>query len=130
MENKYLFVYGTLKRGLGNHSLIKSCEFIGSFISEDRFDVSGHGFPCAYPNEYGKLLQGEIYKLTDTDFISVDSLESNGYLYQREIRKFKRGNKVVEAWIYIILKPFASSYETDSDVVNWDYSYLKRNLYY
>jgi gamma-glutamylaminecyclotransferase len=130
MENNYLFVYGTLKRGFNNHSLINHCEFIGSFISEDKFDVSGFGFPCAYPNEKGKLLKGEIYKISDRDFISVDALESNGSLYQRELRKFKKNNKVIEAWIYIIIEPFGSNYKCDSNVINWDYSYNSDSIYY
>lgn len=125
MENKYLFVYGTLKRGFGNNRLINQCKLIGDFISVDRFDVSGYGFPCAYLNEHGKLLKGEIYELSETDFIMTDGLESNGYLYQREIRKFTKNGKLLEAWIYIIIEPFTVRYETDLDIIDWNYSFNK-----
>ena len=121
MENSYLFVYGTLKRGFGNNPLIKHTEFIGEAITIDRFDLSGIGFPCAYPNRKGKLLQGEIYNLKGKDFITTDSLEGNGSLYQRELREFICDGIILEAWIYIIIEPFTKPYKVDSDVINWDY---------
>ena len=123
MENSYLFVYGTLKRGHGNNALIRHTEFIAEAISVDKFDVSGYSFPCAYPNNDGKLLQGEIYKLTEEDFISTDSLEGNGHFYNREIRRFVYMGKIIEAWIYIIISPASNTYKTDSDIINWCYKY-------
>ena len=122
MENYYLFVYGTLKKGYGNNTLIKHTEFIGESISIERFDLSGIGFPCAYPNRNGKLLQGEIYKLNDSDFITTDMLEGNGSLYQRELREFVCDGKIIEAWIYIIIEPFTKPYKVDSDIINWNYN--------
>mgnify|MGYP005826791853 FL=1 len=123
MENKFLFVYGTLKRGFGNNRIISHTEFVGSAISLDRFDVSGWGFPCAYLNPEGKLLQGEIFKLSEHDFISTDGLEGNGFLYQREIREFNCNGKILRAWIYIIINPDNNTYKTNSDVINWKSSY-------
>lgn len=130
MENSYLFVYGTLKKGYYNNSLISHTEFIGSAISVDRFNVSGYSFPCAHPNEDGKLLMGEIYNMSESDFIFTDRLEGNGSLYNREVRKFVCDGKIIKAWIYIIINEDSTPYDTDSDIINWDYSYSKRNLYY
>ena len=123
MENYYLFVYGTLKSGFGNNRIIKHTEFVGAAVSLDKYDVSGYGFPCAYLNPDGKLLQGEIYKLSKNDFIFTDGLESNGYLYQREIKKFNCNGKILNAWIYIIINPDGNLYKTNSDIINWDYNY-------
>ena len=116
-----LFVYGTLKRGFGNNWILRNSRFIGCGVSEDLFDVYSCGFPCAYPNDDGKRVFGEIYELTDEDFIFTDRLESNGSLYQREILKFDCYNLdyIVEAWVYIIINPFGSLYETNSDIINW-----------
>ena len=122
MDINKVFVYGTLKKGYGNNTLIKHTEFIGESISIDRFDLSGIGFPCAYPNRNGKLLQGEIYKLNDSDFITTDMLEGNGSLYQRELREFVCDGKIIEAWIYIIIEPFTKPYKVDSDIINWNYN--------
>ena len=37
MENTKLFVYGTLKKGFSNHSIIQKTTYIGDFISIDKF---------------------------------------------------------------------------------------------
>ena len=121
MENHYLFVYGTLKKGYGNHHIIQKTKYIGDFISVDKFDLSGCGFPELYPNNNGKQVKGEIYELYEHDFISTDMLEGNGHFYQREIRRFWNNNKIIDAWIYIILQP-GSPIEVEDRVINWNYS--------
>ena len=120
-KSNYLFVYGTLKRGLGNSYFLRNSEFIGKATSEERFDVYDVGFPCAYPNENGKIIIGEVYKLTDEDFIFTDSLESNGRLYQRYIQNFAFYNKPggCKAWIYIIINPMGRLYQTNNEFINW-----------
>ena len=118
MESK-LFVYGTLKRGLGNNSLLRNSEFLGVGITKDRFDVYDCGFPCAFRNSDGKRIKGDIYDLTEVDFSFTDMLESNGSLYQREIREFDFHNEIVKAWIYIIINPFGRLYETTAEIINW-----------
>ena len=122
MENiNYLFVYGTLKRGFGNSYFLRNSEFVGKATSEDRFDVFDVGFPCAYLNNDGKFIIGEVYKLTDEDFIFTDSLESNGSLYQRFVKTFHFYNKEgsCRAWIYIIINPMGRLYESNSEFINW-----------
>ena len=119
MENYNLFVYGTLKKGFGNNSIIRYAEFVGDAVSINRFDISDCGFPCAYLNPDGKLLQGEVYKLKEHDFIYTDRLESNGSLYLREIKNFKCYLEIIKGWIYIIIEPFGVLYKTNSDVINW-----------
>ncbi len=118
MESK-LFVYGTLKRGLGNNRLLVHTDFLGVATSIDRFNIYDCGFPCAEFNPDGKHLKGEIYDLTEHDFYFTDMLESNGSLYQREIREFDLHGEIVKAWIYIIITPFGRFYETTAEVINW-----------
>ena len=122
MTNK-LFVYGTLKRGFGNSILLRNSEFVGCATTKDFFDVYDCGFPCAYPNQDGKRIYGEIYELTEQDFVFTDRLESNGFLYQREVREFDcyNLNENCLAWIYLIINPYSVGrlYETNSDVINW-----------
>ena len=119
METNYLFVYGTLKRGFGNNYILRNSEFVGSAISENKFIVYDCGFPCAYPDYNGKKIKGEIYKLTDEDFIFTDRLESNGSLYNREIQRFVRKEVLITAWIYIIISPYGNIYNSNLDVINW-----------
>ena len=128
METNNLFVYGTLKRGFGNNYILRNSRFIGKAVSSKKFDVYDCGFPCASENPDGKLLGGEIYELSDEDFIFTDSLEANGVLYQRYIRDFKCNNveETVKAWIYIIINPFGQLIETNYDVINWNENIIKR----
>ena len=128
MKNTKLFVYGTLKKGFGNHRLIQKTEYIGDFISNDKFDLSGHSFPEIYPNDQGKQIKGEIYNLEEQDFIVTDSLEGNGYFYNREIQSFYNNKTQIEAWIYIIMQPGASI-EVPDRVIDWNYSYTKNPFY-
>ena len=116
-----LFVYGTLKRGFGNNYMLRNSKFVGKSISVDRFDVYDCGFPCAYESPDGKLLSGEIYELSDEDFIFTDRLESNGYLYERQVRNFECRNVqgITKSWIYIIINPFGRLIETELDVIDW-----------
>ena len=126
MKNNYLFVYGTLKRGFGNNSLLQDADYICTAVSVDKYNISGHGFPCAHPNENGKLLQGEIFLLSKSEFILTDRLEGNGSFYNREIRTFISEGKKIDAWIYIIIRPNEMTYNTDCDIINWDY----KNTYF
>tara|TARA_Y100001973_G_C5156014_1_gene310794 strand:- start:737 stop:1126 length:390 start_codon:yes stop_codon:yes gene_type:complete len=128
MENTKLFVYGTLKKGYSNHSIIQKTTYIGDFISIDRFDLSGYSFPKIYPNDQGKRIKGEIYDLYEQDFIATDMLEGNGSFYRREIRKFQRNNEIIEAWIYIILQP-GCSIEVPGSIIDWDYSLTENSFY-
>ena len=121
MENYNLFVYGTLKKGYGNHRIIKKAKYIGDFISVDKFDLSGYGLPELYPNKHGKQVRGEIYELREHDFISTDMLEGNGHFYQREIKRFWNNDRAINAWIYIILSP-GSPIEVEDRVIDWNYN--------
>ena len=128
MENYNLFVYGTLKKGYGNHRIIQKSEYSWDFISVQKFDLSDYGFPCLYPNDHGKKAKGEIYKLTKEDFIFTDRLESNGSLYRREIQKFYNCNKAVDAWIYIIITP-GMPIEVEDEIIDWNYNTSRISTY-
>lgn len=85
-------VYGTLKRGYGNHYILASgrAEFNGEKIV-DGYRLEHHGFPVAVPDENARFL-GEVYDIGDTEIdhraqetlARLDRLESEGYLYNRE----------------------------------------------
>ncbi len=123
-KDNNLFVYGTLKRGFGNSYILRNSEFIGSAVSEEKFVIYDCGFPCAYPDYNGKRLSGEIYNLTDEDFIFTDRLESNGSLYNREVQDFIFRGELVSAWIYVIINPYGTVYDCNSEVINWNYKAL------
>lgn len=82
-------VYGTLKRGYGNHRLLEHCEYLG----EDRIDgyrlfYSGSegSFPVAVPDE-GSKISVEVFSIGDCErtLRSLDSLEGTPWMYTREL---------------------------------------------
>jgi gamma-glutamylcyclotransferase (GGCT)/AIG2-like uncharacterized protein YtfP len=112
-----VFVYGTLKSGEHNHSIVSPKENGSKFLgpattcAETYVIYCNCGFPMAQdirvvkPNTY-KII-GEIYSVNRKTLAKLDRLESNGTLYSRVKRPFiiKVNNKPTEvvAWIYLYL---------------------------
>jgi gamma-glutamylaminecyclotransferase len=109
-QNDHLmFVYGSLKRGFHNHSLLRDEEFLGYGNTNDSCFLLTHeyaGFPCASlykPDIYPKLkpakIQGEVYKISGISLYWVDVLEGNGAFFNRKIFNV---NGYGKCWIYIL----------------------------
>lgn len=102
-----VFVYGSLKRGFGNHSYLDGQEFLGDAKSvDDNFVMVSLGaFPAVLkdiPSD-NLAISGEIYKVNEETLYYLDMLEGNGSLYKREKRQFILDNgKKMEAWIYLM----------------------------
>lgn len=81
----YVFVYGTLKKGHGNHSLLRTAEFIGTGITSwcgwSMFDGP---FPYVVPSENECYVEGEVYKVDEPTLKMLDELE--GVKYDHYIR--------------------------------------------
>lgn len=84
-----VFVYGTLKRGHGNHRLLESSEFIGEAITEKPHPmyVSGLPYLMEHPNEgdAGKHVIGEMYEVNPIVLRNLDRLEGHPRLYERKL---------------------------------------------
>ena len=119
----YIFVYGTLKRGEGNHHLIDHAEFVdvGYIKGCVLFDLGG--CPAMMPggSRNGNVEQaakGEIYAVKDEDLddtlARLDTLEQEGNLYIRaKLNVRDRGNNVRECITYL----FIPSLQLDERVV-------------
>jgi gamma-glutamylcyclotransferase (GGCT)/AIG2-like uncharacterized protein YtfP len=88
----YFFVYGTLKRGEGNHHLIEHAEFVdvGYVRGCVLFDLGG--CPAMMTGDFRSLMtdhvaKGEIYAVEDEHLdqtlASLDMLEQEGRMYLR-----------------------------------------------
>lgn len=74
-RNNLIAVYGTLRKGFGNHSLIKNSKYKGSFKTEPIYNLHNlGGFPGLKKNGNTSVLM-EVYAVNDEEARWVDSLE-------------------------------------------------------
>jgi gamma-glutamylcyclotransferase (GGCT)/AIG2-like uncharacterized protein YtfP len=60
-----IFVYGTLKRGFHNNSILGPSEFLGVRLTQRRFTMyDGRQFPYVIP-EGNHTIVGELYEVDD-----------------------------------------------------------------
>ena len=97
-----IFVYGTLKRGWGNHYLIQDQEYVSNATTVDHsFQMySLGGFPGVVSGD--KQITGELYKVNDLAFKYCDQLEGHPNFYERKkVHVEDADGNIVSAWIYI-----------------------------
>ena len=103
---QHLFVYGSLKFGCVNHSLLKRSDYVCKAITADRYTVVARAYPLAQLDPDGKAIFGEIYKIKYAHVLEdIDRLEHNGFFYTRHIRKLYRytaSKESILAWVYEI----------------------------
>ena len=79
-----VFVYGTLKKGGGNHHFLKDSDFVRHEILKDHaiYVPKNMRFPLMLKSK-GDKVYGEVYRITSTTLAKLDMLESEGHLYNR-----------------------------------------------
>lgn len=96
-EMMRVFVYGTLKRGYGNHKLLAHCK---KYQEEDGviegFDLYASGIPFAKHGEGN--LHVEIYLVDFNVMRRLDELEGHPSMYKRELVVTKDGRL---GWVYV-----------------------------
>lgn len=61
MDKCLFFVYGTLKKGYGNHNYhLSGSQFLGEFTTEPKYTLFDGGFPVV-EREGETAIQGELY---------------------------------------------------------------------
>ncbi len=91
-----VFVYGTLKRGFGNHHWLAGAPFLGE---AELHDVVLHDlgpFPMAVPGE--GTVRGELYAVDADGLARLDRLEGYPRLYDRRPLPLVDGRC---AWVYL-----------------------------
>ena len=97
-----LFVYGTLKKGHGNHGLIEDCEHVGNFYTDKSLTLLVAGLPFLVKREGAGAL-GEVYRIDKDILRAVDRLEGHPSFYKREkitVTNIDDGSQV-EAYVYL-----------------------------
>jgi len=103
-------VYGTLKKGRGNSSLLSASAFMGMQMLEGFVMYSAGGFPVIYRQE-GNFIFIEVYEVDEATLTgSLDRLEGHPTWYRRELVDTVFG----DAWIYIMLD---TRYQRDDNLI-------------
>lgn len=106
MLDRLYFVYGTLRKGYGNHILVKDMECIGEFTTKGVLYVQG-GLPFVDITKEG-IVTGEIYRATgelSRYEMEMDRMEtSSGYLKYIVVctTKWLMPEQTEHAYIYTI----------------------------
>ena len=67
-----VFVYGTLKRGHGNHEqFLKNAYFAGESATPPHYQMIAASFPVILPADPGKAVAGELYHVDDAALARV-----------------------------------------------------------
>lgn len=101
-RNILIFVYGTLRKGFGNHMYLEKAEFLGMARTKEKYTmrVSGIPIPCVSKEPTSHII-GEVYKVNEIELMNIDSLEGHPNWYKRElVRVVLSSGKELEAWMY------------------------------
>lgn len=80
-----LFVYGTLRRGQGNHYHLRHAKFIGEYYTEPGYGLVVNGLPYLVEDEEdGPGCWGEVYEVDRLTLIDIDHLEGHPEWYRRK----------------------------------------------
>jgi gamma-glutamylcyclotransferase (GGCT)/AIG2-like uncharacterized protein YtfP len=106
-EGKHLvFVYGTLRRGSWNHSLLRTSRYVGKGRTRKRYALYADSVPYVVKGESVTQIAGEVYEVNDSMLKSLDGLERHPDWYERELVAvvLEDGSDVI-AWMYFYPKP-------------------------
>lgn len=107
-DRPLVFVYGTLKRGFGNHRVMADAG--GEFVCEGRtvtpFPLVVQGLPyLIFRPGNGQRVEGEVYRIADDEgWYRLDSLEGHPNFYRRKLIEVEgEDGDIYEAWAYFIV---------------------------
>jgi gamma-glutamylcyclotransferase (GGCT)/AIG2-like uncharacterized protein YtfP len=106
-----VFVYGTLKKGHGNHRLLEGSKLLGNVITKPMFTmVSLGGFPGVLL-EGSTPIVGEVYEVDEVTMQHLDYLEGYPNFYDRTQIHTEHGS----AWMYFLGPTYKDSHDIVED---------------
>lgn len=100
-------VYGSLRKGRGNHRLIQhSTQLTQEVVSIPFRMISLGGFPGLIPTDQNQNIHIEVYEVDDSTYKDVERLEGYPRFYQKAKIETSQG----EADIYILEDEHYQSY--------------------
>lgn len=105
MNSHLVAVYGTLKKGHGNHRLLEHSELVAeeAITSAPAFRL--YGYKRAYPfvqrmNDGGQQISCQVYRVDDNTLKSLDYLEGHPNFYKREMVSFDDNSYEAELYLF------------------------------
>ena len=107
LEETTVFVYGTLKQNMKNHSVMERIKGEFQFPAETirlypMFDL-GNGFPYLQDKAHtGYIIQGEVFRVPTENMKTLDYFEGVPDLYKKGMIEVEFKGNVIEANCYFI----------------------------
>lgn len=95
-----LAVYGTLKRGHNNHTILHSQRFVGEALTCTNFNMGDSGFPVLLSTNEGHPVLVEVFDVDERALRRCDLLEGSMYTREKTTVEDKDGNQF-EVSIYV-----------------------------
>lgn len=106
LEFVLVAVYGSLKRGFGNHSILSESKHplpLYTGLTEERYCMYSLGSFPAITKTATALIEVEVYSVDKSTLSRLDRLEGHPYFYQREeVKIVTDTGMTVTAWIYFL----------------------------
>lgn len=97
-----VFVYGSLKRGCGNHHVLGSSVKVADAVTLGRYSMRSGGFPVVLKSNPNGRVTGEVYRVGEEILERLDRLEGNGAFYLREMVDLELADgSFASAWMYV-----------------------------
>lgn len=119
-----VFVYGTLKKGRGNHSILGDATFIGKGVTvEDSYTMYNGGYPMVTSD--GKFhVSGELYDVDNPKTLkNLDLLEGHPNFFRRTDVSVRVNSDTFDAFMYTVPRHYtetrAQVQPNDANVVEW-----------
>jgi len=101
-----VFVYGTLKKGMGNHRLLEGSGFLG--MGETVAQYGMYVLPGGIPYVKGRsgmkaVIVGEVYEVDEDALRRIDRLERHPDFYRRRlVPVMLNQEEEIRAWLYFL----------------------------
>jgi gamma-glutamylcyclotransferase (GGCT)/AIG2-like uncharacterized protein YtfP len=111
--SQIVFVYGTLRRGSWNHSLMHGAEFLGAAKTKERLALYCGATPYLVRAEPVSNVVGEVYRVDDELLAILDEHEGHPHWYRREgLDVILDHGGELRAWAYFFPRPLGQLLET------------------
>lgn len=99
---RQVLVYGTLMSGETNHGLLRNSTLLGVTALEGYEMYNVGWYPAIIPGD--SFIIGELYQGPVEDIPSIDTLEGEGYLYEKRCVRIVVNGKPTFAFVYVYLR--------------------------